>query len=73
MVQAGYEIGYEALMLDQKQNVCFIETMSISLKSMLLFYSINQCCNEDWKWTEDEYEDSLVSVNRPKTNTKNLR
>ena len=60
-------------MLDQKQNVCFIETMSISLKSMLLFYSINKCCNEDWKWTEDEYEDSLVSENRLKMNTKNLR
>ena len=32
-----------------------------------------QCCNEDWKWTEDEYEDSSVFENRPKTNTKNLR
>ena len=20
-----------------------------------------QCCNEDWKWTKDKYEDSLVS------------
>ena len=37
------------------------------------FCSISeQCCNKDWKWTEDEYEDSLVSENRPKTNTKNL-
>ena len=35
--------------------------------------AMDQCCNEDWKWTEDEYEDSLVSENRPKTNTKNLR
>ena len=33
----------------------------------------HQCCNEDWKWTEDEYEDSSDSENRPKTNTKNLR
>ena len=27
---------------------------------------LRQCCNEDWKWTEDEYEESLVSENRPK-------
>ena len=33
--------------------------------------SIKQCCNEDWKWTEDEGEDSLVSENRLKM--KNLR
>ena len=37
-----------------------------------IWYELEQCCNEDWKWTKDEYEDSLVSENGPKTNTKNL-
>ena len=27
---------------------------------------MDQCCNEDWKWTEDEYKDSSVSENGPK-------
>ena len=35
-------------------------------------FCTDQCCNEDWKCNEDEYEDSLVSYNGPKTNTKNL-
>ena len=26
-----------------------------------------QCCNEDWKWTEDEDEESSDLENRPKT------
>ena len=32
-----------------------------------------QCWNKDWKWTEDKYEDSLVTDNGLKTNTKILR
>ena len=32
-----------------------------------------QSCNEDWKWTEYEDEDSSDSGNGPKTNTKILR
>ena len=49
---------------------CFAASWKISFILILIMY---QCCNEDWKWTEDEYEDSSVSENRPKTNTKNLR
>ena len=41
--------------------------------SLIYFHmQTKQCCNEDWKWTKDEYEDSSVSENGPKTNTKNL-
>ena len=29
--------------------------------------SASQCCNEDWKWTEDEDEESSDLENRPKT------
>ena len=32
---------------------------------------LRQCCNEDWKWTEDE--ESLGSEKRAKTKTKILR
>ena len=32
-----------------------------------------QCCNEDWKWTKDEDEESLDLENRPKTKTKILQ
>ena len=44
--------------------VIFIDEKSKKKKLM------KQCCNEDWNWTKYEYEDSSVSENRPKTNTK---
>ena len=37
------------------------------------YSNINQCCNEDWKWTEDEDEESSGLQKRPKTKTKILQ
>ena len=54
-------------------NVFFTCVIAQYFISFLFEHTVEQCCNEDWKWTEDEYEDSSVSENRPKTNTKNLR
>ena len=41
--------------------------------SHLAFEWLDQCCNEDQKWTEDEDEESSGSEKRPKTKTKILR
>ena len=36
------------------------------------YISLNQCCNEDWKWTEDEYEDSSYLSSVHLQNSENL-
>ena len=43
------------------QFVCSNDAAWKKFNLLNLFEAGDQCCNEDWKWTEDEDEDSSVS------------
>ena len=39
---------------------------NMQMNTSLFMNVLQQCCNEDWKWTKDEDEESSDQENRPK-------
>ena len=71
--------SFAKLFLEKKnnENYAFISTYIRNISTFLwnvwrypiVIYITSQCCNEDWKWTKDEDEESSDLENRPKTKT----